>query len=353
MKTSKKLLPLIAGLSTLRYANDCHSSLFGSNFSEQLQGQVLKDVKEVRSIRHYRKNSKDENKEYDENVGKTVSCFSGSHEPSSEWNEMSIIVELNKCAVENNYPNIQALDDKWENKVQNQQMQGIRIMDATLMNGNFLQYIMSQPNFFTSSQLKESNAIVQHKLENAIIKTTIDNFPIIFVYFDYNYDLKHQNMHYEINIIRTPFAQTDYSKNNLDKLHSNLKENKELYPSFIVIEKHLNNLANQLLDGDFKNQEHAIDLLLEYKMITSMPFSIEASLGTQFTNILKMNYLMEAIKEKYPSKINKNLRIPHIFDFKKFADYGFFQCPEIAVTFVNPEEFIETQKKQIENREPA
>jgi len=149
-------------------------------------------------------------------------------------------------------------------------------------------------------------------------------------------------------ISRTPFVQTDTSQ-----YHSHLYKSKEfkrrkaLYNGNTELKKHLDEAANTLLDGNFKNQNKAISLLLNYKILTSLPFAVENQFGTQFKNIIKMNYLTDKIKEKYPTKVNPNLNIPHIVDYDKFDDAPFLKNPEIAVITLLPHEFHDIQKKQI------
>jgi DNA-directed RNA polymerase subunit E'/Rpb7 len=70
-------------------------------------------------------------------------------------------------------------------------------------------------------------------------------------------------------------------------------------------------------------------------------------LGTQFKNIVKINYLTEAIKQKFPEKIDKNLNIPHIIDYEEFNKSGVLRSPEIAIIALTPNKFKKIQKKQI------
>jgi hypothetical protein len=150
-----------------------------------------------------------------------------------------------------------------------------------------------------------------------------------------------------MHILRTPIIQTPCSEENQCQWPEELQDYQELRPSAKTLTHHLNKLANKLLEGDFKNQKQAINLLLEYKILSSLPFSVESQFGTQFKNIIKMNYLTEAIKEKYPEKIDPNLNIPHIMDDQLVSDNPILQTPEMAATLLSPQEFFEIQKKQI------
>lgn len=96
-----------------------------------------------------------------------------------------------------------------------------------------------------------------------------------------------------------------------------------MIPGHNVLSTHIDKIANRLLDGQFKNQKHAQELLLDYKILSSLPFSIEGLAGTQFKNIVRMNYLTEVLKEKFPKKIDPHFRIPHIIDHKEFDERQF------------------------------
>lgn len=115
-----------------------------------------------------------------------------------------------------------------------------------------------------------------------------------------------------------------------------------------IIEQHLNQIANQLINGNFADQEEVIELIIDYKILNSLPFAIEGMLGTQFKNIVKMNYLVEHIKEHFSDKIDPHLTVPYPHRDESLLTLNeAFASPELAIIFHNPDRFRAIEKQQI------
>ncbi len=335
MKTSKILTSTLA-LSAIGLVDTPNSPYkLKDNFSKQ----VLKDTREIRKVRDsYTNQPKKEQKQYDNKVKKISECFSKTIS-NDKWSETQAILDIHDCSLQNDYPNINPLDDKWSEKIKSARAMGAVFSDhigtPSLLNQYliFVNEILNKP--LTS---KISNVTIDHKMLDNNPTILVDNKPVVRMSY-YNGNSDSSNC---IKLHRTNTIQPDLEKNYANKDAELLNSD-----THILVE-HTDRLANTLLNGDFKNQDAAVDLLLDYKILTCLPFSIENSRGTQFKNIVKMNYLTEAIKKKYPEKISQNLNIPHIITGNKKIDHAnFSKSPEIAITLLSPSEFKDTQKKQI------
>jgi hypothetical protein len=310
--------------------------------TENFKNSVLKDILEIRQIRHYKHSSEKNNKEYDTKVLRTVECFDKTKSPSEKWNDIKAIKDLHECSLENNYPNIMPINEEWEQNVVHLHLKRSLLNDFT-----------NRPNevpFFRESVKKILHQPVQTDIFEAKFKSiheegktilTIDDKPVATVILG---NIDNKNI---AQILRTSLIESDFSENKKHQYPIGLDPYKDLLGSNKSIIKNMNNIANKLLDGDFKNQQEAIDLLLNYKILTSLPYAIQEQYGTQFKNIVKINYLTEAIKKKFPDKIDKNLNIPHVVDYQKYTEAEFLKNPEIAVTLLHPDTFKRVQKRQI------
>lgn len=120
------------------------------------------------------------------------------------------------------------------------------------------------------------------------------------------------------------------------------------YPADSVIPKHMNTIATKLLQGRFSSQDEAIDLLLDYKILTCLSFAITNMNGTQIMNIVKINYLVDCVRKNNPDIIDPRLRIPHIHQSTEIA-HPYNQSPELAVIIRSPARFKAEQKAQIQS----
>lgn len=340
----KNLLTSALGLSCVALVDTPKLSKKPYQLKDNIAKQVLKDTREIREAREYKKHSEHQKKQYDETVVKVVDCFSGMSAPD-KWDEEQTILDIHACGVQNNYPNILPLGKEWEEIHKQSLDKSVILRDITMTQKKF-----DNLNKASKVKLSESGAILEYSKPVTIThgshslninQISLDKEPIINIFTSPTNDFTF------INILRTPIIQAPCSEKNQCQWPEALQDYQELRPSAKTMTDHLNKLANKLLEGDFKDQKQAINLLLEYKILSSLPFSVESQLGTQFKNIVKMNYLTEAIKEKYPEKIDPNLNIPHIIDNQLVDDNNLLRTSEMAATLLSPQEFFRIQKIQI------
>lgn len=342
MKTAKILTSALAlshlGLTT---SQEKHY-----NLKDNLSKNVLKDTQAIREIREYKSHTQKQKTEYDKKVEKIADCFAEIHPIPEQWNETKAILDIHECSLKNDYPNIQPLDQIWENKVK-------RSRQIPQIQTDFTQ--ASEP--FKNHIFKIADKDLTTKISDTEVKLKVSDLPFIYGNPVIEIDNKQvaqiilsqdEKNNFVLYMTRSNIVQTEYSKNQNSDSLGHVKYYKYLLNSTDTLTKHINNSANKLLSGQFNNQKEAIDGLIDYKILSSIPFSIEDQRGTQFKNIVKMNYLTEALKEKYPEKIDGNLHIPHLVEREEFKNDLFLKNPEIAVLALTPNLFKATQKKQIQ-----
>lgn len=110
----------------------------------------------------------------------------------------------------------------------------------------------------------------------------------------------------------------------------------------------LNKIADKLIRGDFKKGQ-AIELLHEFKFVSSFCYHYEQMLGTQLKNILMFNYLTEVVKEKFPDELPENLNISYCHKNPRLLESNrVFASPENAVLVSDIIEFKNIEKRQVQ-----
>lgn len=364
--------------SHTQVANDEHSK---EDLKEKFIDTVGSAIKAMRTKRgEYERSSTQEKKQYDESVRKTVDCFfeQQNNLGSRSWDEHRVVRDLNKCGFEHNYPRTVNIEDpQWEASVAYQEGKTKRMEDKTYLGNSYdlnkLDKLVAASRDGKSHSTIHGLKLAHHYAPESAPKghsqfrITLDGEPIAALVLTGELgngrSRKAQDKFGNIVPIKPPVYEAIIQRAALvgqapltafdqkecaPETSISRREEECFYPASKVAEKAMNEVANKLINGDFKDQDEAIDLLLDYKVLTSLAWSIIEARGTQFKNIVKINALVETIKNKFPDKIDQNLNIPHYHDDSRFDQpVDTKNSPEVAVLLKSVNDFKKVEKKKI------
>lgn len=325
-----------------------HSSYTSPPSLDEFLDHVKTDVQEIRRIRSEYKNiDEKDNSEYDAKAIIIAKNFAQSW-GDKPWDEQAVIEHLHDC-VRQVHPDHEAIySEQTEQKHREAKLKQEIFTDHILMTEqdviNFLK--VSQE----TSSLELYDTVIKRHIEKSsdgitTYNTRVDGHLVTAARMTLtkNKSVGKQPL-VQTNIVRTFALYTSEHSTESDPRYYTYNK---LRASQKAMTNTLNTIANRLLNGEFSDQKEAIDLLAHYKLINSLIFSIEGMKGTQFKNIIKLNYLVDKIKKKYPEKINKALRMPYRHSNSQLKNSG-MQNPEIAVVFTSAKQFLSVEKAQIQ-----
>lgn len=328
------------------------------NRHRKLLANTIQDIRSLRAIRdEYSTHSFLETEAYDEKVSVIVANFafdmSLARQKSSQmlsnlhvkfqralhqsahdfaWHETEIVANLHANAVSFDYPKVVPLD---QNTVKTKD--SYFFTDNTIINPKtrcvLAQLCLEQKSFKMSSFSINYGYAVNTDFGHVSRYTiSVDNTEVVWIQFaDKMLDFRDN---YRAHVARMPIIKNQNSSCNY-------------FPNAQYVIEKMNVVADQIVKGEFSTQDEAIELLLDYKILTCLTFAIEDMHGTQFMNTVKMNYLVDYVRQNYPDRINRNLKIPHVHSDRSLGAVV-NQSPEVAVVLKDPQTFRALEKKQIE-----
>lgn len=305
----------------------------------------VQSVQNMRAFRDiYRFFSDSQTTDYD-NIVKTIAEDVATNMDLSTWREADIIETIHEYSLDRGYPRIYLIDSDYKQYVQESINDGHSFIDRTIVYPNDLwrQFIVaSEDTIIESSGAKVSYTLLDQDNPKKGYKITVDGADIVELTPQVSENEESSVLLYACRspIISsckkttdTPvrfFSSGDFQKNG----H--------------IIEKHLNLIATKLLNGEFNNQDEAIDLLVDYKFLNSLPFSIQNMGGSQFKNIIKLELLVATVKAKFSSKVSKHLTVPYPqYDSDMTSMNNICASPEWAAILKSPAAFRKTEREQI------
>lgn len=337
-------------------ANRTHpKSLVPEDFSKQCVNQIVSAVGIMRQYREeYKNKPKYDNTVYETKVANIINAFA-NEQYNQAWDERVIIERLHKLCCDHRYLLALPLDEQYQNKVKQQRNQQQALADITESSASFIQslYDRCQKTYYLEasdvklafSEMLAFGSNVNQR--NGHFKLTANGLSIANIRLLYpskpGESFKLYCFRPSIIRVSEPLAKKkSFIGGGPTDPAQDLQANGQ------VIEAYLNDLGERLINGKFKDQNEAIDLLINYKFLSSLVFSIEMMNGTQFKNIVKLNYLCEYVKHHYPKKIDKHLTILYPYSAGTLVQpYLSFACPEFSNLLLDPATVIANEKKAV------
>lgn len=322
----------------------------------------LCDIQEIKNYRieynDYGDEVKQAKQQRYEACAKEIAQNFVTQQQGREWDESDVIKRINRLSEGYDDFRMQVLDDQYvKEAIDDSHLRNMMVdfadVNDTIVNCLEHQVQLSSKHLVTIPTVGATityRSLRDNKYQDYQI--SIDGKPIVYIKIDkFEDDLGDHGL--ELNIRRAPIVHVsggpDSPRFKKEDKSATPYKNAVFYSNGATVGSYLNIIANRLINGDFLDRNEAIDLLIDYKTLNCLPFSIEGMNGTQSKNIVKMNYLVAFVNQRFAHKIKTPIIMPYVHEDPVLMniDSG-YASPEIALVVKGPEAFRRYERETIQ-----